>query len=425
MTELALTGMIDIVQNVNVDAARELFHLASEDYKAEVFENLPGGEDGNDYGKVVDGVGVISIDGPIVPRSRSLTKVSGMNSISSLTKEFKSMSADESVKEILLLVDSPGGAVTGVSEFSQLIKGSKKKVTSYVYGMAASAAYWIASSADKIISSNTGQVGSIGVIATVKKSKDDNKIEIVSSNAKNKSPDVETDEGKEQYLQMVNDLEKVFIGTVAGNRGVQIETVKKDFGQGGILIAENALEAGMIDGISTLDDVLDNMKTGTQGSFDFQINGCAATDNQAFEIDATNKQGAKKMNIDELRSSSPEFAAEYEKRLQEAVALGKKDGEKAVMDRIKLAVSVLDSDYPQTIKGFAMDVITGKEDPLSLKGAVTGYDAMKSKELAAAAVADTDAVGDTPAQKIAGPSADGVVRTEEDFNACVESLRAR
>ena len=95
-----------------------------------------------------------------------------------------------------MLLDSPGGQVSGINAFADIVAaGTKKKyTTAFVAGSAASAAYWIASAASEIAMEGTGMVGSIGVVAAipVQVAPDgggDIWIEIVSSNTLNKRPD--------------------------------------------------------------------------------------------------------------------------------------------------------------------------------------------------------------------------------------------
>jgi signal peptide peptidase SppA len=70
---------------------------------------------------------------------------------------------DETVKAIVLDIDSPGGGVTGVEEAGARIRASSKPVIASVSGMAASAAYWLASQARAVYSTESAQTGSIGV----------------------------------------------------------------------------------------------------------------------------------------------------------------------------------------------------------------------------------------------------------------------
>lgn len=77
--------------------------------------------------------------------------------------------ANPDVKEIRLLVDSPGGQLSGITEAAAAIKAAAKerRVEAYVDGGAYSAAYWLASQARKIHATPTSGVGSIGTFLTL------------------------------------------------------------------------------------------------------------------------------------------------------------------------------------------------------------------------------------------------------------------
>ncbi len=83
----------------------------------------------------------------------------------SITKDIKSADANPNIKSILLVVSSPGGTTSYTDILSDAVTNCSKPVVAYVEGMAASAAYWIISGADKIIcSSDLDIVGSIGTM---------------------------------------------------------------------------------------------------------------------------------------------------------------------------------------------------------------------------------------------------------------------
>ncbi len=75
--------------------------------------------------------------------------------------------ADEQVSAIVLEINSPGGEVDGTEMLGEIVRQSAKPVVAYVAGMAASAAYWVASQASEIVmeSETSSEVGSIGVLA--------------------------------------------------------------------------------------------------------------------------------------------------------------------------------------------------------------------------------------------------------------------
>ncbi len=76
-------------------------------------------------------------------------------------------SVDFNIDTIVLDVDSPGGNYYGTPETSSKIRAARdsKPIIAVANSLAASAAYWIASAADEIVVTPSGDVGSIGVLA--------------------------------------------------------------------------------------------------------------------------------------------------------------------------------------------------------------------------------------------------------------------
>jgi signal peptide peptidase SppA len=73
---------------------------------------------------------------------------------------------DESVKVIILAIDSPGGVSVGVPEFAARIRNSRKRVIAFTDTEACSAAYWIGSQASEFFATPSSQIGSIGCYIT-------------------------------------------------------------------------------------------------------------------------------------------------------------------------------------------------------------------------------------------------------------------
>ena len=209
---------------------------------------------------VRDGVATIPVDGPIFRRADFFTQVSGATSIETLATDLHTALGDPAVGAILLAIDSPGGAINGVGEFAAMVHGARgtKPITAYVGHQGASAAYWIAAAADEIVVAPTALVGSIGVIAAVPdpsktKARD---IEFVSSQSPKKRPDPTTQAGSAQLQATVDDLADLFIADVAAYRGVSPETVIADFGEGGMLIGQKAVDAGLADRVGSYEGTL-------------------------------------------------------------------------------------------------------------------------------------------------------------------------
>jgi capsid assembly protease len=212
---------------------------------------------------VVDGVAVIGIVGPIFPRANMMTENSGATSLANIQSQFRLALADPSVRSIVFNIDSPGGAVTGIADFAAEVKAARaiKPIVAVAGGNVASGAYWIASAASQLVVSSTAVVGSIGVVVGMTKqvapdSQGRVAIEIVSSNAPDKRTDPTDSAGRAAIVAMLDAVEAEFLSAVAANRGVSIDTVKSDFGKGGVRIGAQAITAGMADRIGTIDSVL-------------------------------------------------------------------------------------------------------------------------------------------------------------------------
>ncbi len=198
---------------------------------------------------------VVPVIGPIFRYANMFTQISGATSLELLAKDFNLAVANPNVKSIVLNIDSPGGQATGISEFAEMVRSASKPVTAYVGGTSASAAYWISAAADRIVTSDTGILGSIGVVASFRPSKD-GQIKIISSQSPLKQADPTTEAGRAEVQRIVDDLAAVFVVNVAAYRGVDTKTVTNKFGRGGLLVGINAVAAGMADGIGTFESLL-------------------------------------------------------------------------------------------------------------------------------------------------------------------------
>lgn len=214
--------------------------------------------------QMIDGVAVIPITGPIFRYANLFTEISGATSTQVLATDIRAALDNPYVKGIVLDINSPGGEATGINELAGLIARASqvKRVISYAGGMMASAAYWAGVAPGEVVADATAVIGSIGVVMSYwDTSKRDEKsdvrrIEIVSSASPNKRLDPATDAGRAEVQRIVDSLAEVFIGSVAKYRRTTPEKVKADFGRGGVLIGAEAVAAGMVDRIGSLEEVI-------------------------------------------------------------------------------------------------------------------------------------------------------------------------
>ena len=257
---------------------------------------------------------VIPITGPIFRYANIFTMISGATSVEETASELRAALDNPLVESVVLEINSPGGQVTGVSELAQMIRSAEKPVIAYVDGMAASAAYWIASAASRIVINDTALLGSIGVVTQIGLSDDKNTVEIVSTQSPRKRADVRTDDGRAQVQATTDELAQVFIDTVARHRGVTAATVMSDFGGGGLLIGQSAVDAGMADEVGALETLL--LSLSTRGS---------------------TTMTAKTMTREQIAADYPEIAEAFRAEGRAGVDLGaaRAEGAAAELQRVK------------------------------------------------------------------------------------------
>lgn len=421
---IAPEALRGILSAVNGDASeRTVFHGASQVEQVVASTALGQPRPGSKFSHVRGDVGAIQINGPIVPRADGMEAMSGaLASVDRLTAEFEALDADPAIRRIALIIDSPGGAVTGISEFATRIRAASKPVVAYVYGHAASAAYWIASAASEIYTANTSLVGSIGVVMSLERGEAD-KVEIVSSQSPDKRPDLDDDAAFAKLQPLVDGLASIFIDTVAANRNTTSADVIKNFGRGGMLLPTDAARVGMIDGVMTLAEFVARQAGETPAQPTTQDD---LLDSPDFTGHNRNNGGEPHkseamMNLSELLKEHPEAKAD----LDAVVATA---GEKAIADHrasTAQAAKILASDeYPTSIKAIASAVLAGTKSLESLETAVSVLDALRADKQMDTAKAESEKVPATPAQTIEPLSTDGVLRSAADIDAAAAKLKA-
>lgn len=179
---------------------------------------------------------------------------------SEIRQNVKRALADPSVRTIDLVIDSPGGAVLGLPETADAIHAANrvKPVRAFVTGIAASAAYWLASQASTITLTPSGEVGSVGVLdlhADISKALENSGIKLTAVTAgehkTERAPFTPlTDSAKEHMQAGVNQWYGDFLAAIRRGRGVRVAP-SSNYGAGRMLSAREALSAGMVDFVSS------------------------------------------------------------------------------------------------------------------------------------------------------------------------------
>jgi signal peptide peptidase SppA len=216
--------------------------------------------------RITGSVAIIPLFGTIVPRANLFTNTSGATSAELFGKKFDELINDPTVGAIVLDVDSGGGQVTGIEELSRKIYDArgKKPVVAIANHLAASAAYWIASSADELVITPSGEVGAIGVFAvhedmSASLEKEGVKVTMISEGKyKTEGNPYEplSEEARASIQARVAESYDMFVKAVARNRGVKAADVRSGFGEGRVVGAKAAVQMGMADRVATLDETI-------------------------------------------------------------------------------------------------------------------------------------------------------------------------
>ncbi|HDT0714086.1 S49 family peptidase [Morganella morganii] len=210
---------------------------------------------------VLEGIAIIPVYGTLVQKLGTLRPYSGMTGYDGIRRVFLTAVNDPEVKGICLDIDSPGGEVAGCFDLVDLIyaERGKKPIHAILSENAFSAAYAIASAADKIYVPRTGGVGSVGVIVIhcdwSQHIKDDGlKVSIITyGNRKAESnPYVAlSDEAKAAIQHDVDEMGRLFVSTVSRNRGLS-ETVIRNT-QAACYLAAEGVQMGLADAVASPD----------------------------------------------------------------------------------------------------------------------------------------------------------------------------
>lgn len=221
----------------------------------------------------VGNVGVIPVKGPLINADipDRWASMFGVTTYPGIRRAAIEALTDDSVTAIVLDVASGGGAVSGVVETAELlakINDEHKPIYAYGDSMVASAAYWLAASAQKIKVSKATTVGSIGVISThmeySKQLKDEGVNATVFRAGKYKAlgQPVEplTDAAREQIQARLDATYTIFVEHIASRRGVDYSAADQRMGQGKEFFGQAAVAVGLVDGVGSFDDLLGSLQ---------------------------------------------------------------------------------------------------------------------------------------------------------------------
>ncbi|MCL6570176.1 MAG: signal peptide peptidase SppA [Bacillus sp. (in: Bacteria)] len=225
-------------------------------------------KEGSEVKKIV----ILDINGVIQDTgdTGSLFQTSGYNH-QDFMKKLTYIQEDDSVKGIIIKVNTPGGGVVESAEIhdklAEIQKKSKKPVYISMGSMAASGGYYISAGAKKIFASPETLTGSLGVIMegiNYEGLADKYGVDFVTIKSGQykdiMSPTRKMTEEERQILQtMINNSYEGFVKVISEGRNMTVEQVKK-LADGRIYDGRQAKDLQLIDGFGYLDDVIVQME---------------------------------------------------------------------------------------------------------------------------------------------------------------------
>jgi signal peptide peptidase SppA len=217
---------------------------------------------GRDLGYDMAGpVAVIPVHGTLVQKNGKLRPYSGMTGYDGIRQSFLTALEDPAVEAIVLDVDSPGGEVAGCFDLVDTIHGARgeKPIHAILSESAYSAAYAIASAADRIVVPRTGGVGSIGVICmhvdwSQALDKAGLKVTFIQYGDRKADGHPELPLSKEAFQRFqadINTMGELFVETVARNRSIAASVVRDT--EAATYLGSAGVELGLADAVAAPD----------------------------------------------------------------------------------------------------------------------------------------------------------------------------
>lgn len=223
-------------------------------------------------GQRIQQIGLLPLFGVLAHRANLVTNMSGGTSLQKFSRDLTVLVQDSEVDAIIMDIDSPGGSVAGVEETGAVIAAATKRkpIVAHANANAASAAYWLGSQASEFWITPSGQVGSIGVLAVhhdISKARETAGVKTTfvtagKFKAEGSSETPLSEEARDFMQTRVDQYYDAFVKAVAKGRGVSEKTVRGDFGEGRVVGAKDALAMGMVDGIGTMEQVIERVSKG-------------------------------------------------------------------------------------------------------------------------------------------------------------------
>lgn len=389
-------------------------------------------------------VGVLRIEGALTNKPTMFGALCGLTSYQDLLAETDELASMDSVKKVMMQVDSGGGEAYNLFNTATQIKSklneADKKLIAYVDGSSASAAYGLTAVADEVIMHPDAMVGSIGVVVrltnTSKAEKEAGYETKYITFGASKVPFDEDGEFREEFTsdiqERVNELGAQFISHVASNRGISEDTVEST--QAKMFSANKALELGLVDKIMTNEEFYEYL-----AEPDEQEESTTSKTVQTIKLDKstldTNLQSIENIPMNEKPETvnSVDTAAQLAEMQatmkQQADMIAAFQAEKAQEEATKLSASLdqfafLSEDKEAVVSFLSDSSVSGTHKELLnsvIASAQVSQETITEKAQAEVAVAKEEAATLAKAKEEAELSADAV---KEEFASKNEGVEA-
>lgn len=215
---------------------------------------------------ITDKVAIIDVDGILVNKQKRGLMHVGENPVSLFIEKLDKAAWDESVKAVVLRINSPGGTVAASDimyhHLRQFKKQTGKPVIACVLGLGCSGAYYLACGCDGIVAQPSSVTGSIGTImqtfsvAGTMEKIGVKAVTIKSGRMKDMASPLHdlSDEERDVLQEIIDRFYQQFLDVVEGGRTTIDRQKLQELADGRVFTAEQALQEGLIDRIGYLDD---------------------------------------------------------------------------------------------------------------------------------------------------------------------------
>lgn len=393
---------------------------------AEAFSTRRGERHDEGY-MVTDGVAVIHASGALVHRSRfDMADCTYFQGYNELSRKLESAMSDPAVHAVLQVFDSPGGEVAGAFEYADRVMSMRgqKPMWAIADTLAASAAYLGGSAFEQLAVSQTGYVGSIGVVmrhVDFSRRLANEGIRVTHIFAGTHKVDGNAYEPLPREVQArlqdeVDALYDLFVGAVAKHTGLSAAAVRDT--QAETFRGQVGVDLGLAHRVATTDQLISELAALRARSFPAGQTARSTANDKGASMSGTTQGGQPAAATTAAPAGAAFTQADLDAARAAGLAQGRTDGAAAERDRIAAVRA-------QSLPGHEALI-----DTLAADGKTTGPEAAAAVLAAERSLRETQAraeVNDapSPAKAAAATDADKPAKRAPNISAAYNALNRR